>query len=136
MSRATTGSHLRVVALQDAAGAGELVEELDQAGLQTLHALAQRLDHQVVAVAVYDQGGQSVGLSMDHAVGVADSPAIPHPQRLPPLKGLGQAVLEKGLGQLRGALDEAELDVGPGRVERVTQERPQRSVDPDDGAGR
>ena len=72
--RETTGSrpsrrpHLRVVALHDALRLEELHERGDDLGLGPLGGLRERLDGEVVAVAVDDERGEPVALAVDDAV--------------------------------------------------------------------
>ena len=58
---------LRIVAREDALGAGDLGEQRHQRRRQAIHALRQGLHHQVVAVAVDDQRRQQVGLAVHEA---------------------------------------------------------------------
>ena len=52
-------AHLRIVAREDALGAGELDQQrVTSARREAIHALRQRLDHEVVAVAIDDQRRQ------------------------------------------------------------------------------
>ena len=59
---------LGVVARQHALGAGELDQQRHQRRHQPIHALRQRLQHQVVAVAIDDERRQQVGLAVNQSV--------------------------------------------------------------------
>ena len=61
-------AHLGIVAAQHAFGAGQLHQQADQRRQQRIHALRQRLQHQVVPVLVDNQRRQQVRLAMDEPV--------------------------------------------------------------------
>lgn len=63
-------SHRRIVARHNAAWRKQLDQGLDDPILRRVHPLIQRLDHQIVAVPVDNQGRQPVTLAMDHAIGI------------------------------------------------------------------
>ena len=51
-------AHLRVVALKDALGGEQFDQDFANEAFDSFGGLAQRLDHQVIAVAIHDQGRQ------------------------------------------------------------------------------
>ena len=64
------GANRDVVARDDAARLEDFVQAGRDLVLGGIHALVERLHHEVVAVAIDHQGGQQVGLAVDHAIGV------------------------------------------------------------------
>ena len=61
--------HLRIVAGQDAARAGELHEHGHERREQPIHALRQRLQHQHIVVAIDDERREQIGFAVDQPAG-------------------------------------------------------------------
>src|SRR5712692_6791849 len=61
-------AHLRVVALEDAPRGEELGKDFGEFRFATVGALAEGLHHEVIAVAVYDVGGDAVAAGIDEPV--------------------------------------------------------------------
>src|SRR5258706_1205724 len=122
-------AHLRIVPLQDALGLEQRRERLHDLALAPVHALREGLDDQVVAVAVDHEGGQAVALAVDDAVG-----RCARGHRLAPADRGRQAVAEEANGQDLAALDHAQADLRPRRVEGEAKGAPPRPLDAHHGA--
>ena len=96
-----------------------------------VHALVEGLDHQVIAVAVHDQGGQQVGFAVDHAVGVgvADHCAAMI------FGGAQAAQVEIAADLFDLAREHAQGDLRGGAVVRRAERAAARVGDFDGGAG-
>ena len=63
-------AHVHIGALDDASRRAQLGQQFDQQRFDTLDAQRQTLHDQPVAVAIYDQTGQTVALGVDQAIAV------------------------------------------------------------------
>ncbi len=63
-------AHLRIVALEDPFGREKLHQNFDESVLVAFGGLAQRLKHEIIAVAVHDERRQQVGFAVDQPVRV------------------------------------------------------------------
>ena len=61
-------AHGHIVARHDAARREQIHQRGDNPILGRIHALVERLDDQIVAVAVHDQGREAVAFAVHHAV--------------------------------------------------------------------
>ena len=68
------GANRHIVARHDAARREDLLQAGGDIGFGGVHALIERLHHQIVAIAIHHQRGQQVGFAVHHAirVGFAD----------------------------------------------------------------
>ncbi len=58
-----------VIAGQDPGRLEAIDEQRDEVRKQAIGALHERLEHQIVAIAIDDESGQAVGLAVDHPIG-------------------------------------------------------------------
>jgi hypothetical protein len=75
--------HARIVPREDAGGVHEVHEDLRDLGHQPIDALRQRLQHEVVAVAIDDERRQPIGFPVDETIrGRVDAERAPKADRL------------------------------------------------------
>src|SRR6185295_7075687 len=122
--------HARVVALEDSRRPQQLDEDPDQLVLARLGALRQCLDDEMISVAVDDQRGEAVAFAVDQP---ARGGSLRH--RLPPAHGGLDPVAQERLGERVAAIDHAEADLRPRRVEREAERAPPGALHLHDRAG-
>ena len=95
----------------------QLHEDLHDLGLCTLGALGERLNDDVIAVAIDHQRREAIALAVDHAVGLR-----PRRHLLTPGEGLVDPLLQPGVGELLAPPHHPQADQA-----RLTRQRPEGS---------
>ncbi len=122
----------RIVAGKDSTRSDLLVEEVDDLRQQPIHALRERLDDEVVAVAIHDERRQQIGLAVNQPIrGRIDAERAPERQR-----GVDPAFQQLVVGRLLAVRQHADGDLRSIAIQRVSENAAARRANHDAVAAR
>jgi hypothetical protein len=121
-----------IVARQDATRLQQRPQRVDDGRLERVHSLGQRLNDEVVAIPVDDEGRQQIGLTVHHPIrGGIDG------ERLPELiREVDAAAHRPGIGNTPAVAEHPEHDLRAIAEQRAAEDAASRAADRDDVARR